>query len=62
MFTELVAHAAGEFIFCVRDGNAALPKLLWDFLLSKVKDFLYPFALWKGGAYCVVAKHTSNIC
>ena len=29
---QLVAHAAGESILCVRGGNAALHKLLLDFL------------------------------
>ena len=29
----LVAHTADECILCVRGGDVALPKLLWDFLL-----------------------------
>jgi len=28
-----LAHAVGESIFCVRGGDAAVLKLLWDFLL-----------------------------
>jgi len=30
---QLVAHAAEEFILCVRGGDAALPKLLLGFLV-----------------------------
>jgi len=30
---QLVAHAEDECILYVRGGDAALPKLLWDFLL-----------------------------
>jgi len=39
MITQLIAHAAGESILCMRGGEAALPKLIQDSLLSNVKDF-----------------------
>ena len=29
---QLVAHAADESILCVRGGDAAVPRLLWDLL------------------------------
>ena len=29
-----ITHAAGESILCVRGGDAAFPKLPWDFLLD----------------------------
>jgi len=29
---QLVAHAADKSILCMRGGDKALPKLLWDFL------------------------------
>ena len=33
-------HTADESILCVRDGNVALPKLLWDFLLTLLQYYL----------------------
>ena len=39
---RLVLHTAEESILCMRGDDAALPKVLWDFLLSKVKDFSKP--------------------
>jgi len=39
---QLVSHTADESILCMRGDDAALPKVLWDFLLSKVKDFSKP--------------------
>jgi len=35
---QLVAHAAGESILCVRGGDAAVPKLLCDFVLRWQHD------------------------
>ena len=34
-----LAHATGESIDCRKGGDAALPKLLWGFLLAVSKQF-----------------------
>jgi len=33
---QLLAHASDDSILCVRGGDVALPKLLWDFLYDTV--------------------------
>jgi len=38
---QLVAHAADESILCVRDGNAAVTKLLWGFLLLLLNGVVF---------------------
>jgi len=39
MIAQLVAHAAGKSILCLRGGDAAFPKLFWDFLLLLPQNY-----------------------